>query len=128
MPVLSSDFPSYNGPENWKDDQTMVRITIEADREDITWISGRIYEEVDIGRGGVNTSTVTKGKHSLVFDTTIAAALLTPFITKGLDLLVSDIQKRIKQNRKKIIINIDTEAVTRRCAVDSRYQRKTGYR
>jgi tetratricopeptide (TPR) repeat protein len=91
----SSDFPHYDGPENWKDDQTVARLTVEADSEDIAWISGRIIEEVDRGQVVV-VSTATKGKHSIQLDTTIVAAVLSPVITKGLDLLVSQIQKHIK--------------------------------
>ena len=95
----SSEFPRYEGPGNWKDDQTVARITVEADREDVTWVSGRIYEDVDRGLI-VNTSTVTKGQHSILLDTTIMAAVISPVITKALDLLVSEIQKRINQKKR----------------------------
>jgi len=65
----------------------------------ITWISGRIHEDVE---GGliVNTSIVTKGEHPIILDTTIVAAVMSPVITKALDLLVSEIQKRISQKKE----------------------------
>lgn len=104
-----SDFPRYDGPENWKDDQTVARITVEADREDITWISGRIHEDVDRGLI-VNISTATKGEHSILLDTTIVAAVISPVITKALDLLVADIQKRINRNKKTEAASVATPA------------------
>jgi hypothetical protein len=92
-------FPIYAGPENWKDDQTVAKIQVEADREDVTWICGRIYEDVDRGLI-INTSTVTKGEHSVSLDTTIVAAILSPIITKAMNLLISEIQKRINQKKQ----------------------------
>lgn len=100
MTDSQSAFPRYEGPENWKDDQTVAKIIVEADREEVTWISGRIYEDVDRGLIINNTSMVTKGQHSVLLDTTIVAAVISPVIAKALDLLVSEIQKRINQKKQ----------------------------
>jgi hypothetical protein len=39
-------------------------------------------------------------EHSILLDTTIVAAVISPFVTKSLDLLVSEIQKYIKKRGK----------------------------
>ncbi len=115
MAESSSGSPRYEGPAKWNDDKKEVKIIVEADREDVAWVSARIYEDVDRGLIIKNTSTVIKGEHSLVIDTTITAAFISPLVTTAMELLFSDVQKRINQKKQaqgKIMTTVGAEPLS----------------
>jgi hypothetical protein len=86
-------------PDIWPMDIPSLTQTLTVEREDATWISGRIYEEVD--RGLISADLRAMPSTQCIFLTigiTVLGGLDTSYVKKGLDILMKDIHRRLRKS------------------------------